>query len=241
MGKSYRIPTQIGVNKQINLQLEQDFEFLEILSLQVGQNQIYSRDCSQYGLLVGRVVANGGLGIPNAKITVFVPITQQDTTNDVISNVYNYTIPNNENSDGYKFNILPYEPSYPNHTPTGTFPSRGDVLKDPTVSELYEKYYKYTVTTNESGDYMIMGVPLGDQVIVMNLDLSDIGEFSLTPQDLVRIGRATPQQVGGERFNSSVDFETLPQIVTITKSVEISPFWGDPNQCLAAVNRVDFD
>jgi hypothetical protein len=67
MGKSYRIPTQIGVNKQINLQLEQDFEFLEILSLQVAQNQIYSRDCSQYGLLVGRVVVNGGLGIPKCK------------------------------------------------------------------------------------------------------------------------------------------------------------------------------
>ena len=89
MGKSYRIPTQVGVNKQINLQLEQDFEFLEILSLQIGQSQIYSRDCSQYGLLVGRVVANGGLGIANAKITVFVPITEQDTTNDVISDVYN--------------------------------------------------------------------------------------------------------------------------------------------------------
>ena len=241
MGKSYRIPTQVGVNKQINLQLEQDFEFLEILSLQIGQSQIYSRDCSQYGLLVGRVVANGGLGIANAKITVFVPITEQDTTNDVISDVYNYSLPNNENTDGYKFNVLPYEPSYPNHAATGTFPSRGDVLKDPTASELYKKYYKYTVTTNESGDYMIMGVPLGDQVIVMNLDLSDIGEFSLTPQDLIRIGRATPEQVGGERFNSSVDFETLPQIVVLDKTVEISPFWGDPNQCLAAVNRVDFD
>ena len=219
MGKSYRIPTQVGVNKQINLQLEQDFEFLEILSLQIGQSQIYSRDCSQYGLLVGRVVANGGLGIANAKITVFVPITEQDTTNDVISDVYNYSLPNNENTDGYKFNVLPYEPSYPNHAATGTFPSRGDVLKDPTASELYKKYYKYTVTTNESGDYMIMGVPLGDQVIVMNLDLSDIGEFSLTPQDLIRIGRATPEQVGGERFNSSVDFETLPQIVALNKTV----------------------
>jgi hypothetical protein len=30
MGQSYRIKTDIGVNKTINVDLEQDFEFLEI-------------------------------------------------------------------------------------------------------------------------------------------------------------------------------------------------------------------
>ena len=241
MGKSYRIPTQVGVDKQINVQLEQDFEFLEILSLQIGQSDLYTRDCSQYGVMVGRVVANGGLGIPNAKISIFVPIDQEDTTNDVISDVYVYTVPNDRNTDGYRYNLLPYEKSYPLHAATGTFPSREDVLKDRIASDLYQKYYKYTVTTNESGDYMVMGVPLGAQVVVMNLDLSDIGEFSLTPQDLIRMGRGNPRDLGGETFNTSTDIETLPQIVTLQKTVEISPFWGDPGQCLAAVNRVDFD
>jgi hypothetical protein len=88
---------------------------------------------------------------------------------------------------------------------------------------------------------MIFGVPTGDQVILMDLDLSDIGEFSLTPQDLIRMGRATEAQVGGDRFNSSTDIDSLPQIVSLQKVIDVSPFWGDPNQCLAAVNRVDFD
>ena len=65
--------------------------------------------------------------------------------------------------------------------------------------EVYDKYYRFTVKTNESGDYMIMGVPLGEQTLVMDVDLSDIGEFSLTPQDLIRMGRATEAQVAGNQ------------------------------------------
>jgi hypothetical protein len=53
MGKSYRIKTEVGVDKHITLELEQDFDFLEILSLQISQNDVYSRDCSQYGVFVG--------------------------------------------------------------------------------------------------------------------------------------------------------------------------------------------
>jgi hypothetical protein len=63
MGKSYRIKTDVGVDKNISFQLEQDFEFLEILSLQISQNDVYTRNCADYGVVVGRVVANGGLGL----------------------------------------------------------------------------------------------------------------------------------------------------------------------------------
>jgi hypothetical protein len=42
MGKSYRIKTDVGVDKNISFQLEQDFEFLEILSLQISQNDVYT-------------------------------------------------------------------------------------------------------------------------------------------------------------------------------------------------------
>ncbi len=241
MGKSYRIKTEVGVDKHITLELEQDFDFLEILSLQISQNDVYSRDCSQYGVIVGRVIANGGLGLANAKVSIFIPVTQEDVVNDQIYEIYSYATPNDKNVDGYRYNLLPYEPQYVKHAATGTFPTREDVLKDPVAAQLYDKYYKYTVTTNESGDYMIFGVPTGDQVILMDLDLSDIGEFSLTPQDLIRMGRATEAQVGGDRFNSSTDIDTLPQIVSLQKVIDVSPFWGDPNQCLAAVNRVDFD
>jgi hypothetical protein len=63
MSNSYRIRTQVGVDKSINVQLEQDFEFLEILSLKITQSQIYTRQCSDYGVVVGRLTANDGFSI----------------------------------------------------------------------------------------------------------------------------------------------------------------------------------
>jgi hypothetical protein len=241
MGKSYRIKTDIGVDKNISLQLDQDFEFLEILSLQISQNDIYTKNCADYGVVVGRVVANGGLGIPNVKVSIFVPITETDSLNEEVVAIYPYVNPNDKNDDGYRYNLLPYTPSYPNHAATGTFPTRGDVLKDPLVAQVYDKYYKYTVKTNESGDYMIFGVPLGQQTIFMDLDLSDIGEFSLTPQDLIRLGLATDAQVAGNTFRSSPDLDTLPQIVSFQKTFEVNPFWGDQSLCQVDISRVDFD
>jgi hypothetical protein len=241
MGQSYRIKTELGVNKTINLQLDQDFEFLEILSLKIQQTDVYTRSCADYGVLVGRVVANGGFGVPNARVSVFIPITVPDQSNPLISSIYPYKSPTDKNEDGYRYNLLPYEKSYSKHAATGTLPSRIDSLTGSTAIEIYDKYYKFTAKTNESGDYMIMGVPLGNQTIVMDVDLSDIGEFSLTPQDLIRMGLATEAQVAGNKFRTSTDLKSLPQIINIVKSAEISPLWGDPTTCQIAVNRLDFD
>ena len=241
MGQSYRIRTELGVNKAINVDLEQDFEFLEILSLKIQQADIYTRNCADYGVLVGRVTANNGFGIPNARVSVFIPIESVDESNPVISSIYPYKSPTDKNEDGYRYNLLPYEKSYSTHAATGTLPSRADSLTGSTAVELYDKYYKFTAKTNDSGDYMIMGAPLGAQTIVMDVDLSDIGEFSLTPQDLIRMGLATEAQVAGGRFRTSSDLNSLPQIVNLVKIVEVSPLWGDPDLCQIAVNRLDFD
>jgi hypothetical protein len=241
MGQSYRIRTELGVNKTINVQLDQDFEFLEILSLKIQQTDVYSRSCSEYGVVVGRVTANNGFGIPNARVSVFLPVEPIDESNPIISSIYPYKSPTDKNSDGYRYNLLPYEKSYSVHAATGTLPTRSDVLIDSTVVEIYDKYYKYTTKTNDSGDYMIMGVPLGSQTLVMDVDLSDIGEFSLTPQDLIRTGLATESQVSGNRFKTSTDLSSLPQIITLTKTLSVAPLWGDPDICQIAVNRVDFD
>lgn len=241
MGQSYRIRTELGITKSINVELDQEFEFLEILSLKLNQTDIYLRACSEYGVIVGRVTANNGLGLPNARVSIFIPIEPIDESNPVISSIYPYKSPEDKNEDGYRYNLLPYEKSYSVHAATGTLPTRLDVLTGNTAFEIYEKYYKFTAKTNESGDYMIMGVPLGEQTVVMDVDLSDIGEFSLTPQDLIRIGRATEAQVAGNRFRTSTDLNSLPQIVSLSKSVEISPLWGEPSICQIAINRVDFD
>ena len=241
MGQSYRIRTELGINKTINVQLDQEFEFLEILSLKIQQSDVYTRSCSDYGVLVGRVTANNGLGVPNARVSVFIPVTAVDESNPLISSIYPYKSPKDKNEDGYRYNLLPYEKSYSKHAATGTLPTRSDALTGSTAVEIFDNYYRYTAKTNESGDYMIMGVPLGEQTIVMDVDLSDIGEFSLTPQDLIRMGLASEAQVAGSKFRTSTDLTSLPQIINLTKFIDVSPLWGDPTVCQIAVNRLDFD
>jgi hypothetical protein len=241
MGDSYRIKTELGINKSINVQLDQEFEFLEILSLKIQQTDIYTRSCADYGVLVGRITANNGFGLPNARVSIFIPIEQVDESNPIITSIYPYKSPSDKNDDGYRYNLLPYTPSYSKHAATGTLPTKSDVLTGSTAVEIYDRYYRFTTKTNDSGDYMIMGVPLGEQTIVMDVDLSDIGEFSLTPQDLIRIGLATEAQVAGNRFRTSNDLNSLPQIINLTKSAEISPLWGDPEICDISINRLDFD
>ena len=241
MSNSYRIRTQIGVDKSIKVLIDQEFEYLEILSLKVLQSQIYTRQCSDYGVIIGRVSANDGFGIPNAKVSVFIPLTNEDITNPIISDLYPYKTLSELNEDGYRYNLLPYLPSYSNHSPTGTFFDKHDVLVDPTLIEVYDKYFKYTAKTNDSGDYMIFGVPTGSQTIHVDVDLSDIGEFSLSPQDLIRMGVATPAQVAGTKFKSSANLNELPQIVTINRVIEVEPLWGQPEVCNLGVTRTDFD
>ena len=241
MGQSYRIRTELGINKTINVQLDQEFEQLEILSLKLQQEDVYNRSCADYGVIVGRVTANNGFGLPNARVSIFIPISNIDVSNPIISSIYPYKSPNDTNEDGYRYNLLPYMKSYSAHAATGTLPSRMDVLTETTTIEIYDKYYLLTSKTNESGDYMIMGVPIGFQTVVMDVDLSDIGEFSLTPQDLIRMGLATEGQVAGNRFKTSTDLSSLPQIINSVKQLEISPLWGEPDICDIAINRLDFD
>ena len=241
MPKSYRIRTEVGKDKSIKVQLEQDFESLEILSLKILQSDIYNRVCADYGVVVGRITANNGLGLPNCKVSVFIPLTAEDEENPTISELYPYKTLDDVNDDGYRYNLLPYVQSHGGHTPTGTFPTRKDVLTNPTLIEVYDKYYKFTAKTNDSGDFMLFGVPLGSQTIHVDIDLSDIGEFSMAPQDLIRIGVATEKQISGLRFNSSSNLDTLPQLLSFNRVIEVYPLWGQPEVCELGITRTDFD
>ena len=136
MGQSYRIPTEVGVNKTINVQLDQEFEFLEILSLKIQQSDIYTRSCADYGVIVGRVTANNGFGLPNARVSIFVPIESVDESNPIIQSIYPYKSITDRNDDGYRYNLLPYEKSYSKHAATGTLPSRNDALTGATAVEI---------------------------------------------------------------------------------------------------------
>ena len=241
MSKSYRLRTKPGVDQNIRININQDFDFLEILSLKLRQEDVYTRFCADYGVVAGRVVANGGFGIPNANVSIFVPLSDIDENDPVISTLYPYKFLDQKNEDGYRYNLLPYVSEYNGHTPTGTFPSREDVLTRKEVLELYEKYYKYTVKTNDSGDFMIVGVPLGNQKIVIDLDLSNMGCFSLRPSDLIRMGRGVSDQFNGQRFKSSTDLGSLPQLFNTAKDIDVTSFWGDDDICNVGITRVDFD
>jgi hypothetical protein len=241
MSNSYRIRTKPGVDESINILIDQEFEYLEILSLKLLQSQIYTRQCSDYGVIVGRVSVNNGFGLPNAKVSVFIPLDSTDEADPVISDLYPYKTLTELNDDGYRYNLLPYKSSHSGHVPTGTFFDRTDVLIDPTLIEVYDKYYKYTTVTNSSGDYMIFGIPTGSQTIVMDVDLSDIGEFSLSPQDLIRMGVATSSQVAGTKFKASTNLRELPQLITINKTIDVSPLWGESGLCNLGITRTDFD
>ena len=241
MSKSVRIRTQVGVDKQINVQLDQDFESLEILSLKVRSEEVYTRMCADYGVVVGRIFTNGGFGIPNARLSIFVPLSDVDVDDEVITSLYPYTSETDLDEDGYRYNLLPSESQHSGHIPVGTFPSRNEVLTNPAWIEVYDKYYKFTVKTNGSGDFMIMGVPVGSYNLVMDLDLSDMGPFSLSPQDLIRMGRATAEQLDGVNFPQSSDLNALPQIVNQIKSINVQPFWGQPEICQISIAREDFN
>ena len=241
MPKSYRLRTKIGVDQSIRVNIEQDFDFLEVLSLKLRQEDVYTRFCADYGVVIGRVVANGGYGIPNANVSVFVPVENMDLNDPVISSLYPYKSPEEKNEDGFRYNLLPYVQEYGGHTPTGTFPTRQDVISRQEVLEIYEKYYKFSVKTNESGDFMIVGVPLGLQKVVLDLDLSNMGCFSLRPQDLIRMGRGVQDQFNGSQFKSSSDLSSLPQIVNQVKDVDVASFWGQEDLCNIGITRVDFD
>jgi hypothetical protein len=241
MPNSYRIRTDIGTNKVLQVNLDQDFDKLEILSLSIFPNDVYTRSCADFGVICGRVFANRGLGLVNARVSVFIPIFEEDELNPIISTLYPYKSFEDFNEDGYKYNLLPYSQSYSGHVPVGTFPDRLDALVNPSVIEVYDKYYKFTAKTNDAGDFMIFGVPVGQHELFMQVDLSDIGEFSLAPQDLIRMGRAVESQVNGTKFKFSENYSELPQIVTLRKTIQVAPFYGEEGVCQHYIVRADFD
>jgi hypothetical protein len=175
--KNIRIPVS-NDEKLITVELKNDIDLLEILSLKFTQSDVYQSGlCSDYGVVVGRVSANNGLGIPNAKISIFVPLNDNDELDPVISSLYPYKSITDKNEDGYRYNLLPKRKQHGGHTPTGTFFDQEDILTGEEYLEVFEKYYNYTVKTNESGDFMIWGVPVGKQTIHIDVDLSDIVVF----------------------------------------------------------------
>jgi len=162
MSKSYRIRTQLGINQnspvKIPLVLEQNFDTLEIYPWPFVLMMFTLEVVLTTESFVVEFFVTKDLVLQNVRVSIFVPIEDIDLTNDYISSLYPYTSFEDINDDGYRYNLLPYTQSHSGHVPVGTFPEREDVLTDNLLIQVYEKYYKFTVKTNESGDYMIFGV-----------------------------------------------------------------------------------
>ena len=243
MNKSYRIKTSIGsdVSKTINVNLRQDIDLYEILSLKLSQDRLYESRSADYGVIVGRVLANDAFGVPNARVSVFISLSDEDAIRTDISSVYPFNAVTDYDSNSIRYNLLPNKKEFKCHANVGTFPSKQLVLDDDTMLEVYDKYYRYTTVTNKSGDYMIFGVPVGQQVLHVDVDLSNIGLLSQTPRDMIYKGYSIDMFDSPVKFKKSTNLADLVQIHSENVAIEVYPFWGDSSETEVAITRKDIN
>lgn len=234
--------------KYVKVRLEQNIETLEFMSLTFRTEDAYQNFNSEYGVLVGRVIANEGVGIPNARISIFIPIDEEDKTNSEIYSVYPYETPRDKNNEGKRYNLLPRvsvlneDGTLSPKQPFGSFPIKPEIVINETLLNVYKKYYKYTAITNDSGDYMMFGIPVGVQTVHLSVDITDIGEYSMNPAGMVgNLGYSSNLFTdNNSKIKPSNDLADLPHIETQEITVNVIPFWGDVDNFEIGITRQDF-
>ncbi len=246
-------------NQYVNVKLEQDFDELKILSLVLKQSDFdVIPQNSNYGCIVGRAITNG-VGIPNARISLFIPLDSNDENNPDIFSIYPFKNITDKDNNDKRFNLLNrikrlnpfsgfkennYAIGYTPKTPVGSFPEKVEILSNDTYIQVYKKYYKFTTITNNSGDYMIMGVPIGNQQISIFVDITDIGQFSTPIPVLKEIDKLSENYFNedGTKIADGLDMSTLPNIKILDEIVNVRPFWASPNSKLEfGFTRKDFN
>lgn len=239
--KSYRIRTEVGKDTQVHVNLDRDYDVLEIMSLKINQENAYKFHTSNYGVIAGRVLANDAFGVPNAKVSVFIPIDGDDQTDVIKTVLYPYNNTKSQNEDGVRYNLLLNEQINDCHTIIGTFPEKQYLLDNDSVLEIFEKYYKFTTRTNNSGDYMIFGVPVGNQTIHVDIDLSDIGILSQKPRDMFYKGYNVESFENPNKFKHDTNLDSLVQVITQDNVTNVIPFWGDESEGSIGITRCDIN
>ena len=237
MDKSYRIHTNIAEDTLLQVNMKQDFDFLEVLSLKLRQKDAYRIHSSNYGVIIGRVLANDAFGIPNAKLSIFIERDENDPTDMEL--IYPYKEVTTKDKEGRRYNILPDYSDDDCYRVVGTFPNKRLVLDDDTYLEVYDKYWKYTTVTNNAGDYMIFGVPTGSVTVHVDIDLSDIGVLSQRPSDFEYKGYNLSMFDSPTQFKESTNLDNLAQLFSQNRSVFVYPFWGDADNGIASITRAD--
>ena len=59
-------------------------------------------------------------------------------------------------------------------------------------------------------------------------------EYSIDPNDDYEFENGT-------KFKSSTNLNELPQIITLNRTLEVEPLWGQPQICNLGITRTDFD
>lgn len=242
--RSYRINTNINKDNVVNVQISQDIDCLEILSLKINQVDTYRLQSANYGVIVGRVLANDGFGVPNVKVSVFIELDKVDKENPDITTIYPYTSMQTRDKDGRKYNLLLDNDNGNGdcYRIVGTFPNKRLVLDNENQLEVFDKYWKYTTVTNNAGDYMIFGVPVGVHTVHIDCDLSDIGILSQKPRDFYYKGYEKTNFENASQFKESTNLDDLVQIISQDKSIQVYPFWGDKDSAdVIALSRCDLN
>lgn len=237
--KSYRIRTEVGKDTQVHVNLERDYDILEVMSLSIDQKNAYKFHTSNYGVIAGRVLANEAFGIPNAKVSVFIKMADKDVTDSVKTVLYPYNTTQSKNIDGVKYNLLPDEQLNDCYTIIGTFPEKQYMLDNDNILEVFEDYYKFTTRTNNAGDYMIFGIPTGSQTIHVDIDLSDIGILSQKPRDMFYKGYNVESFENANKFKYDTNLESLVQVISQDMTTEVIPFWGEESETSIGITRCD--
>ena len=245
INKSYRINTKVGTDLDtkyitIDANLVQDYDTFDILSVKIDSVDAYNLHNANYGVVVGRVLANNGFGIPNAKLSIFISSDGED--GEKVKELYPFTSSTSKDGNGVRYNLLPNEQVSDCHQIVGTFPNKRFALDNDVVLEVFDKYYKYTTRTNGAGDYLIMGVPVGNHTLHMDLDLSDCGILSQRPRDFVYKGYTIEQFENPNMFKNGTAYSNLSQVFTQDQMVNVQPFWG--NSSLGekiGITRADID
>lgn len=242
---TYRIRTRVGEDAPdvINLNLNQHYDFFDILSLHINQKNNYNMPLSGYGVVCGRVQANGGFGIENAKVSIFIPYNMMEYEPKEFA-LYSYgDVNSSDRSTGVRYNLLPSFVDEGCHQDIGTMYGKDVLLDNDDIITIFEKYYKYTTKTNKAGDYMIGGVPVGDYVLHTDVDLSDIGALSQKPLDMVYKGYSPNQFENPSKFKYDTNLESLAQVKTQNKAIHVYPYWGDTTITTEAISitRCDID
>ena len=245
INKTFRIKTDIGeklTDNYITLDanLVQDYDTFDILSVKINSVDTYKLHNANYGVVVGRVLANNGFGIPNAKLSIFIASDSED--GEKLRELYPFSSTVSKDRKGVRYNLLPNEKVTDCHQVVGTFPNKRYALDNDVILEVFDKYYKYTTRTNNAGDYLIMGVPVGAHTLHMDLDLSDCGILSQKPRDFVYKGYTIEQFENPNMFKEGTAYSNLSQIFTQDQVVNVQPFWG--NSSLGdkiGITRADID